>query len=49
MGYSQGLRGGKERYMRKRLIAALAVVAALTLAGIAIAGSLPGSGTGRQR
>src|SRR5438034_7803788 len=32
--------------MRKRLVAALAIVAALTVAGIAIAGSLPGSGTG---
>src|SRR5262245_28379791 len=32
--------------MRKRLVAALAIVAALTVAGIAIAGSLPGAGTG---
>src|SRR6266516_3203871 len=31
--------------MRKRLVAALAIVAALTVAGIAIAGSLPGAGT----
>jgi hypothetical protein len=32
--------------MRKRLVVAVAIVAALTVAGIAIAGSLPGSGTG---
>jgi hypothetical protein len=32
--------------MRKRLVVAVAIVAALTVAGIAIAGSLPGAGTG---